>query len=61
MSLETWLKNGWLDACRSKRNTAEYDSAGQISPEEAGELVHFSMELHRTVVAWLKANHPELL
>ena len=51
----------YLDSCRSKRNTAEYDSAGHISPEEAGELIGFSTELHRTVCSWLKENHPELL
>jgi len=51
----------YLDSCRSKRNTAEYDSAGQISPEEARELIEFSVELHLVVVAWLKEKHPELL
>jgi len=51
----------YLDACRSKRNTAEYDSAGHISPEEARELIEFSAELHQSVVAWLKEKHPELL
>ena len=51
----------YLDACRTKRNTAEYDSAGRISPEEARELVEFSAELRIATVSWLKANHPELL
>lgn len=51
----------YLDACRSKRNTAEYDSAGQISSDEARELVQFSCELRNATLSWLKANHPELL
>lgn len=51
----------YLDACRNKRNTAEYDSAGHISPEEARELVAFATELRDSVVAWLKANHSRLL
>jgi hypothetical protein len=51
----------YLDTCRSKRNTAEYDSAGRISPEEARELVEFSVELRAASVSWLNANHPELL
>jgi len=51
----------YLDACRSKRNTAEYDSAGHISPEEARELVQFSTQLRAAAVSWLRANHPELL
>ena len=51
----------YLDACRNKRNTAEYDSAGHISPEEARELVQFSDELREVVVSWLKRHHPELI
>ena len=51
----------YLDSCRSKRNTAEYDSAGHISPEEARELIEFSAELHSAVVSWLKEKRPEFL
>jgi len=51
----------YLDTCRGKRNTAEYDSAGQISPEEARELVAFSVELREAVKAWLSHTHPELI
>jgi len=51
----------YLDTCRGKRNTAEYDSAGQISPEEARELVAFSVELREAVKAWLAHTHPELI
>jgi len=51
----------YLDACRAKRNTAEYDSAGRISPEEARELISFSVELRGIVLSWLKTNHPQLL
>lgn len=50
----------YLDACRNKRNTAEYDSAGRISPDEARELVTFATELRETVVAWLREKHPAL-
>jgi len=49
----------YLDTCRAKRNTAEYDSAGHISPEEARELVAFAAELRTAVVEWLNTNHPE--
>lgn len=51
---------GYLDACRVKRNTAEYDRAGTVSYEEAEELVSFVREFEPEVVAWLKKNHPEL-
>lgn len=50
----------YLDTCRNKRNTAEYDSAGRISPEEARELVAFATELRATVEAWLREKHPGL-
>jgi len=50
----------YLDACRSKRNTAEYDSAGQINKEEAEELVSFAQELRSAVLEWLHSNHPQL-
>ncbi len=51
----------YLDACRSKRDTAEYDSAGRISPEEARELINFSMELRDIALSWLKSSHPGLV
>ena len=50
----------YLDTCRSKRNTAEYDSAGQISPEEARELVVFTTEFRFIVIDWLQQKHPAL-
>ena len=51
----------YLDTCRIKRNTAEYDLVGQISPEEADELVAFASELREAVIVWLKSKHPHLL
>lgn len=50
----------YLETCRCKRNTAEYDSAGRISPEEARELVAFTAELRRDVESWLRRTHPDL-
>jgi hypothetical protein len=50
----------YLDACRSKRNLAEYDSAGQVSAKEAKELAAFARELREAVVEWLGERHPEL-
>ncbi len=51
----------YLDTCRAKRNTAEYDSAGLITPEEARELVTFAVELRVDVKAWLAREHRDLL
>jgi hypothetical protein len=50
----------YLDTCRAKRNTAEYDAAGQITPEEARELIEFALELREEVVAWLRQKHAAL-
>lgn len=50
----------YLDTCRVKRNTAEYDLAGQISDDEASELIEFVQELKSDVLYWLKSQHPNL-
>jgi hypothetical protein len=50
----------YLDACRAKRNVAEYDTAGQVSATEAKELLTFAEKLRPAVVAWLERQHPPL-
>lgn len=50
----------YLDACRMKRNTAEYDAAGRVSKEEAKELIAFAKELKTTVSKWLETHHKNL-
>ena len=50
----------YLDACRAKRNTAEYDAPGHVSAKEAKELVAFARELREDVIAWLEKKHPKL-
>ena len=62
MRLQQWKANlHYLDTCRAKRNTAEYDAAGTVSQSEADELRDFVKELRSEVTAWLKANHPALV
>lgn len=51
----------YLDACRTKRNTAEYDQIGVVSKAEAEELILFVEELRQVVLGWLKAHYPKLL
>ncbi len=51
----------YLDTCRTKRNTAEYDMAGVATKKDAAELVKFTKELREDVLDWLKKNHPDLL
>lgn len=51
----------YLDRCRRKRNVVQYDRAGAASESEADELMAFTRELRAEVLAWLRANHPNLL
>ncbi len=50
----------FLDRCRTKRNITEYDSVGQISPEEAADMLKFAHDFRTEVTAWLAKRHPEL-
>lgn len=50
----------YLDTCRAKRNTAEYDVAGTVSQTEADELRDFATGLRTDVIAWLRKHHPSL-
>ena len=72
MSLRDWHKNGWLgqqrrgdadylDVCRAKRNTVEYDLAGQTTADEAAELIDFCTELKADLLQWLRRHHAGLL
>jgi hypothetical protein len=51
----------YLDTCRAKRNTVEYDTAGTVNRSEADELREFTRELRADVITWLNANHPTLV
>ena len=51
----------YLDSCRTKRNTVEYDYVGGASDADADELIEFATELKAEVLKWLKDNHPKLL
>ena len=50
----------YLDACRVKRNTVEYDRTGAATHADADELLEFAIDLRKEVFAWLKVNHPRL-
>ena len=51
----------YLDACRAKRNTVEYDNIGGASRAEALELLDFTKELKSEVLKILQEKHPELI
>lgn len=50
----------YLDTCRAKRNTAEYDAVGQVSSAEADELISFTRKLRGAVLEWLQKTHSSL-
>lgn len=51
----------YLDACRIKRNTVEYDMAGATTNQDAQELLAFAVELRSDVLDWLRHNRPDLV
>ena len=51
----------YLDACRVKRNQAEYDRVGVVSQGEAEELIGFVEEFRETVLRWLQVHHKSLI
>ena len=58
---ESQADAAYLDTCRAKRNTVEYDLAGAATDADAAELLNFANELKGQVMAWLQENRPELL
>lgn len=50
----------YLDTCRKKRNTLEYERVGAVTGADADELIAFCKELRRDVLAWLKGSHSAL-
>ena len=50
----------YLDACRIKRNSVEYDFVGGATTGDAKELIQYAIELKKNVLEWLKKNHPNL-
>jgi len=51
----------YLDSCRVKRNTVEYDYVGGASDSDANELIAFTEELRAEVLGWLESEHPKFL
>ena len=51
----------YLEACRVKRNTVEYDMAGAATDRDAAELQEFAKQLRAEVISWLRENHPMFL
>lgn len=50
----------YFDQCRSKRNLSDYDRAGEISRDEAEELLNEAKKFRSIVLNWLKRHHSKL-
>jgi hypothetical protein len=50
----------YLDTCRTKRNTVEYDYVGGVTNSDADELIAYVIKLKNEVLGWLKQNHTDL-
>lgn len=52
---EKWQDDAsYLDTCRIKRNTVEYDYVGGATDKDADELIEFVEELKAEVKKWLE-------
>ncbi|MBS1810830.1 MAG: hypothetical protein JST84_21880 [Acidobacteria bacterium] len=51
----------YLETCRRKRNTAEYDRTGVVTDQDASELIEFCRELQQEVRNWLRHTYPALM
>jgi hypothetical protein len=60
LGLDKKLDAEYLDVCRVKRNSAEYDYTGAATTRDADELIKFTEELKANVEAWLQKTHPLL-
>lgn len=54
------VKADYLNACRMKRNTLEYDYAGCVTGGDIEELLEFLKGFNRNVQSWLRTEHPDL-
>ncbi len=50
-----------LKAISKKRNATSYDAAGNVSEQELKLAIDVAEQLQKDVLAWLGANHKELL
>jgi len=49
-----------LDKFREKRNISDYEMAGLVTEQEAGEMIALAKQLRDDVEQWLRAHYPRL-
>lgn len=50
-----------FDAFRKKRNAGGYETAGQVSDQEANEMAALAHDLRQRVERWIRDTHPGLI
>lgn len=50
----------YLNSCRIKRNTMEYDKSNVITVDDATKLIEFSRRFYEEVKSYLLQNYPQL-
>lgn len=51
----------YFDRCRRKRHKLMYDGADVVGQTDADELLESAKELRKSVVAWLRSKHADLV
>ncbi len=51
----------YFSRCSQQRSQGLYDRAGVVEQKDADDLLNSARQLKTDVLAWLKANHPQLL
>lgn len=59
---DSWkMDEKYLNRCREKRNTVEYDMVGVATDNDVKELLDFARRLQKSVIEWMQQNHPQFL
>jgi len=58
-NLRTKADADYLNTCRRKRNTVEYDYSGGATDKDADELIAFTKEFRDDLIHWLYSAYPE--
>jgi hypothetical protein len=61
MGPQVQTRADYLDGCRTKRNVTDYDRAGEISLQEAEEMLTQARDFRSDLLAWLEKSYPTLL
>lgn len=51
----------YFESCRALRNRSDYDRVGVATRADVEEIMHETVTLRDTVLAWLQSRHPKLV